>query len=106
MPKHKAQQLAAQVRRALDHALMTLCDDEILENVSVDTVTPTPDESRMTVVFVAHGDAMTLGREAVTARLEAARPEFMRHTTEAISRKRPPELVITVTPESALQQPE
>ena len=64
MPKHKAQQLAAQVRRALDHALMTLCDDEILENVSVDTVTPTPDESRMTVVFVAHGDAMTLGREA------------------------------------------
>ena len=95
----KVQQLCRQVERAI--TLGGQCADPILQDLVVESVTPAPDASRLTVrvYFPASsheaaqaGDSPPLSLFELLERLERARPLFRREVAAAITRKRAPEL--------------
>ena len=92
----KIAQLCAQIRQALELALLGVVHDEALTDVEVFAVTPLPDPGRLRVTFAAHGDHPDI--PDLTARLEAARGILTAEVAQAISRKRVPDLVFEVGP--------
>lgn len=91
----KMAQLCAQIRRALQLAVLGSVDDEALTDLEVDTVEPCADPGRVRVVFLYHGDPR-ISEEEIHQRVEAARSIWTSEVARAIHRKRVPELVLEV----------
>ena len=92
----KTMQLCAQVRRALDLALMGEVHDEVLQDLSVDSVEPTADDARLLVVFGAGEFAGAHEKGEVMARLDGMRSLLVEAVAEAISRRKVPEMAFEV----------
>jgi ribosome-binding factor A len=92
----KIAQLCAQIRQALELAMLGVVHDEALTDVEVFAVTPLPDPGRVQVTFVAHGERPDI--PGLTACLEAARGILTAEVAQAITRKRVPDLVFEVRP--------
>ena len=90
----KMEQLCAQIRHALELALLGVVQDEALMDLEVADVTPMPDPGRVRVRFLARGSRLDL--DALQARIEAARGVLTAEVAQAITRKRVPELVFEV----------
>jgi hypothetical protein len=67
------------------------CEDEALQNLSVESVKPVAG-NRMLVTLIVHPPGTDLGREEVLARLEVVRPLLIQRVAEDISRRSVPEL--------------
>jgi ribosome-binding factor A len=87
----KDRQLAAQIRRALELTLAGDFEDEVLQNLSVESVEPAPG-GRLAVTLTVHPPGNALPRDEVLARLEAARGHLLDEVARATSRRRLPEL--------------
>lgn len=79
-------------------------DDEVLQDLTVESVEPL-DDSRLHVLVGVHGKALEAGREAVSQRLEAARGRLLRDLAHSLSHRRKlPELVFELFPGSRPSQ--
>ena len=87
----KIEQLCAQIRHALELALLGVVHDEALMDLEVADVTPMPDPGRVRVRFLVRGERPDL--EALQARMEAARGVLTAEVAQAITRKKVPDLV-------------
>lgn len=87
----KMLQLCAQIRRVIDMTLVGDCDDEVLQNMSVRSVEPVAG-SRVQVIFDVNPPGDALEKAEVLARLETARPLFVREIAQSVSRRSVPEL--------------
>jgi len=83
----KALQLCRQVERALSVAL----EGELLRDLSVRSVLPAPDSSRLLVTFTYHGPT-TFTSSEVLAALHAEQAKLRGIVSAAIHRKKTPEL--------------
>ncbi|MEM1415348.1 MAG: hypothetical protein AAGH15_10620 [Myxococcota bacterium] len=94
-------QLSGQAREALDLALAELgAEEEALDGAWVAEVRPDPDASQLLVIVeVEDEDAMAPAREA----LAALHGELRREVSEAISRRRTPELRFHVMPRGSVR---
>jgi ribosome-binding factor A len=84
----KALQLCRQVERALSVAL----EGDVLRDLTVQSVLPAPDSSRLLVTFSHHGAESA----EVLAALDDARPKLRGAIAAAIHRKKTPELAFHV----------
>ena len=99
--RRKTMQLCAQVRRTIELTLVGDCEDEVLQDLMVESVEPAPDDSRLRVVVSAHGAAAEVAPNEVMTHIEAARGLLQREVMNAISRKKAPELAFELArPES------
>ena len=87
----KALQLCRQVERTLSAAL----EGEILRDLTVASVLPAPDSSRLLVTLVFHGSD-TFATADVLAALEERRGRLRGEIAAAIHRKKTPELAFHV----------
>ncbi len=94
----KVQQLCAQVREVIGLSLAERWDDPLIERVSVVSVTPAPDATRLLVlVTVDPGDEPVDVQELLDA-LRALRPDLRREISAEINRKKTPELAFELAP--------
>lgn len=100
----KTLQLCTQVRRALELAVLSVPSDEVLD-LSVEDVQPAPDDGRLLVVFMAHGEAARQERGEVMIRLEALRPFLINEVAQSIHRSRMPELAFELIREPEASSP-
>lgn len=89
--RRKELQLAAQIARSIESTLVGECEDEVLQNLSVDAVENAPGH-RMIVRLFVHPPGSRLPREEVLARLEAARPLLVARAAQDVTRRGLPEL--------------
>ena len=89
--RRKEQQLAAQIARSIESTLVGECEDEVLQNLSVDAVEAAPGH-RMIVRLSVHPPGSGLPREEVLARLEASRPLLVARAAQDVTRRGLPEL--------------
>ena len=94
----KIEQLCAQIRHALELALLGVVADEVLMDLEVVDVTPMPDPGRLRVRFLARGKRLDL--DSLQARIEAARGVLTAEVAQAITRKKVPDLVFEVVVEA------
>lgn len=87
----KALQLCRQVERALGLAL----EGEHLRDLTIQSVEPAPDSSRLLVTVVFHGDLGTPTAD-VAAALETSRKALRSEVALAIHRKKTPDLAFRV----------
>ena len=88
---HKAAQLCRQAMQALSLALADSSDD-LLRELTVMSVDPAPDVSRLLVTVAPAAWAAGTDVAAILARLNAAAPWLRREVASFITRKRAPEL--------------
>lgn len=87
----KELQLAAQIARSVESTLLGECEDEVLQNLSVDAVEPAPG-NRMLVRLLVHAPGNRLSRDEVLARLDGVRPLLTARAQADASRRALPEL--------------
>jgi ribosome-binding factor A len=87
----KALQLCRQVERALSVAL----EGDILRDLTIASVVPAPDSSRLMVTFVFHGSEPLAAADIVTA-LKEQHARLRAAIAAAIHRKKTPELAYHV----------
>ena len=87
----KALQLCRQVERALSIAL----EGEILRDLTVQSVMPAPDSSRLLVTFMFHGDA-GIATADVLAAIQKQRARLRAEVAAGIHRKKTPDLAFHV----------
>lgn len=87
----KTRQLCAQIARAIELTLLGDCDDEVLQNTSVESVEPAPG-NRLLVTLAVHPPGADLTREEVLARVEAHRGLIVSEAARAVTRRALPEL--------------
>ena len=87
----KIRRLCAQVRRTIDLTLAGDCDDEVLQNMSVESVEPAPG-NRLAVTLTVRAPGDALEKAEVLARLEAARPLLVSEIARSVERRSLPEL--------------
>ena len=87
----KLLQLAAQIRRSLETTLVGECPDEVLQNISVESVEPAPG-NRMLVTLMVHPPGDALPKDEVLRRLDAARALLVHRVVEDVHRRAIPEL--------------
>ncbi len=85
----KTLQLCAQVRRALELALVGVCADPVLQDLMVLDVRPAPDASRLEVVLQLPPDADPADCQR---RLDRARPLLVDEVAHSIHRRKVPDL--------------
>lgn len=93
-PDRKTYQLCKQALRSLTIALAGECNDELLREVIVDSVTPAPDASRLLVTVIP--TTTSVDTQAVLDSLQAHKPQLRAAVASAIHRKRAPELMFCV----------
>jgi ribosome-binding factor A len=94
----KVHQLCAQVREVIGLSLAERWDDPLIERVSVVSVAPAPDATRLLVlVAVDPGDEPVDVQEVLDA-LRELRPELRREISSEINRKKTPELAFELAP--------
>ncbi len=94
----KARQLASQVARVVDQLLAGELDDDILRGLSVLSVVPAPDESRLLVTVGPMVEGINVDVPAVLAHLNAASNHIRQEVVASITRKRAPSLAYQVVP--------
>ncbi|MCA8941568.1 MAG: ribosome-binding factor A [Planctomycetes bacterium] len=94
----KLAQLCAQIRRTIEMTLLGDFEDEVLQNMSVESVEPAAG-NRLNVVFTVHPPGSEMEKSEVLARLEAARPRIVEEVLHAVSRRNVPELSFWVVRE-------
>jgi ribosome-binding factor A len=87
----KTLQLCRQVEQALSLAL----EGELLRDLTVASVVPAPDSSRMLATVVYHGPVTVATTEVLTA-LDDGRARLRREVAAAICRRKTPELSFRV----------
>ena len=92
----RTRQLCRQVWRTISCTLAGQCDDEILQDLAVDSVAPAPDASRLVVnVYpTTLGDCASVAD--ILQRLSRVESFLRREVAAAIVRKRAPELIFNV----------
>ena len=93
----KLAQLASQIGRSIEATLVGECRDEVLQNLSVESVEPAAG-NRMVVTLAIHPPGDALPREEVLARVEAHRPLLVEHVLRDVSRRSVPQLTFWVVP--------
>lgn len=97
-PHRKLLQLCAEVRRSLETSLAGDPHDDLLQELSIESVEPV-DERRLHVLVGVHGKALDAGRQAVAQRLEAVRGRLLHDLAHSLSHRRKlPELVFELLP--------
>jgi len=91
----KIGRLCAQIRRTIDLTLAGDCEDEVLQNMTVQSVEPAPG-NRVAVVFEVHPPGSELDKAEVLERLEAARPLLVSEIARSVERRSIPELTFWV----------
>jgi ribosome-binding factor A len=91
MTNRKALQLCRQIERILS----TLLEGEILRNLTVHSVLPAPDSSRLLATFVFHGPE-AIATPAILAALHSAHAGLRGAIASAIHRRKTPELTFRV----------
>lgn len=94
----KARQLASQVARVVDQLLAGELDDDVLRGLSVLSVVPAPDESRLLVTVGPMAEGIDVNVPAVLAHLGAASNHIRQEVAASITRKRAPSLAYQVVP--------
>jgi ribosome-binding factor A len=93
---HKAAQLCRQASQALSLALADSSDD-LLRELTVVSVDPAPDASRLLVTVAPAASSAAVSPVELLARLDAASGWLRREVASAITRKRAPELMFTLS---------
>jgi ribosome-binding factor A len=94
----KIHQLCAQVRQVIDLCLAERWDHPLLERVSVVSVTPFPDASRLLILVSVEGDD-PIDVQRLLATLRDLRPILRQEISMEINRKRTPEIVFDLIPD-------
>ena len=92
----KLQQLCRQVQRALMYVLPGDMADPMLREVTVESVRPAPDATRLLVVLTSSRPVSDIPE--ILRRLEQVCPRLRAEVASAITRKRAPELVFQIAP--------
>jgi ribosome-binding factor A len=104
----KTKQLCRQVFQAVSLALAGECDDEVLRDLTVESVTPAPNASRLLVCVAlppARPGETLPSPQMVMERLTIHRARLRRCVAAVVTRKRAPELTfLPVAPGSLLAQ--
>ena len=93
---HKAAQLCRQAMQAISLALADSSDD-LLRELIVVSVDPAPDASRLLVTVTPAASSADVSPVELLARLDAASGWMRREVASAITRKRAPELMFTLS---------
>jgi ribosome-binding factor A len=91
----KTLQLCRQVERALNYVLAGECDDDVLRDLTIVSVEPAPDASRM-MVTVAPSMPGTCDLPRILEHLQNASGMLRSFVAASIHRKRAPELAFRV----------
>ena len=97
-PSSKDQQLAMQVRLALEHAMRGRIGDRLLQSVTIASVEPAPDATRFAVILSPAPGGGPLDEPRVLNHLQALRGGLRSAIAEAITRKRTPDLTFAILP--------
>lgn len=97
-PDHKTAALCKQVGRAVSLALTGECGDPVLQGLIVEEVLPAPNAGRLLVRVLWRTGPEAQGIAEVLQRLAAVEGLLRARVTEAIVRKRAPELAFAVVP--------
>jgi ribosome-binding factor A len=92
----KALQLCGQVERTLSSVLQDGCEDEVLRDLLITSVTPAPDSTRLLVTVCRSPASTEVEREEVLVRLRGASAKLRREVAAAIHRRKTPELLFRV----------
>ena len=92
----KALQLCAQVARTLGEVLAWESGDDLLRDLTVESVQPAPDSSRLLVTVRLHAAPGTVPADRVLEHLNRAQGKLRAEVAAAIHRKRVPELTFRV----------
>lgn len=97
----KTKQLCAQAGEALNYAFAAECNDDVLRDMGVVAVQPSPDESRL-LVTIGPSLPGPCDPAEVLARLEKAQAKLRAQVAAAIHRKKVPQLAfrVMVNPET------
>lgn len=93
----KGLQLCTQIERTLSSVLMWESGDELLQCLTVESVEPAPDSSRVLVTVSVQASAPATDTNAILACLHRASGKLRGEVAAAIHRKRVPELIFCVT---------
>lgn len=102
--RRKALQLCRQVYQVLCLTLGGECDDDLLRDLTVESVVPWPNASRL-MVRVVLPPGSEVGTIEVLDRLSRVEGPLRRSVAQAITRKRAPELAFMIVPAGSEVQP-
>lgn len=94
----KVHQLCAQVREVVGFALAERWHDPVLERLSIVSVTPAPDASRLAVIVAIDPDGDPVEAVAIIDALKRIRGELRCEIAAEIHRKKTPELTFELAP--------
>ena len=94
----KARQLCGQVADTLNLVLAGECGDDVLRNLQVIAVTPSPDSSQLLVLVGPAVGGQSVDPAQVLARLSAAAGRLRSEVALAITRRRAPKLLFDYLP--------
>ncbi|MFK7767483.1 MAG: ribosome-binding factor A [Mariniblastus sp.] len=100
----KAKQLCRQVAQTLDLVLGD-CDDELMQSLSVGSVQPAPDSSRMLVTVIADVPQGEFDRVQIQLQLKEQTGRLRAEVGRSISRKRVPNLTFSIFLKESLNPP-
>jgi ribosome-binding factor A len=92
----KALQLSGQIARVLSSVLAWESGDELLQGLTVESVEPAPDSTRMLVTVAVLPSAATANPDTILACLYRSAGKFRAEIAAEIHRKRVPELIFRV----------
>jgi ribosome-binding factor A len=92
-PDRKTLQLCSQVAETLAMVLAGECDDELLQELQVDTVAPAPNASQLAVTLRAPRSLDDAAAAEILRRLDRAAGMLRCEVAAAITRRRAPKLV-------------
>ena len=95
-PNRKVLQLCSQVAQTLNLVLAGEFDDELLHNLQVESVDPTPDASQLCVSVSCVVADETVDSQEILERLAKVAGRLRSEVATAITRKRAPKLVFRV----------
>jgi len=101
----KARQLARQAARTLDYVLAD-CDDELMQSLSIASVRPAPDSSRLLITIIVDTPDGEFDCATVLSRLQNQTGRLRAELGRSINRKRVPSLSYQLVAKSLLESKE